>query len=123
VNFDFAELVGFRDVAKSNECHILPHELAFVSRDAVRKAGELQSQEDRHSCLSFLPDRNVWPPGLFDFADLLVRKGGIGALPISRIFRHYTTRCAVGTTLLRKKTKTRRNDYSASRFAEEILPA
>jgi hypothetical protein len=35
------------------------------------EAGCRQSQEDRHSCLSFLPDRNVWPPVFFNFAVLL----------------------------------------------------
>jgi hypothetical protein len=38
------------------------------------KPEDLQSQEDRHSCLSFLPDRNVWPPVIQDFAVLLGRK-------------------------------------------------
>ncbi|MCC6125943.1 MAG: hypothetical protein IT426_13340 [Pirellulales bacterium] len=37
---------------------------------APNPAGGLQSQEDRHSCLSFLPDRNVWPPDFCIFAVL-----------------------------------------------------
>jgi hypothetical protein len=46
---------------------------SFSITNRVKLTGELQSQEDRHSCPSFLPDRNVWPPGLYDFAALLVK--------------------------------------------------